>query len=137
MRDTPPATGDTQGTGMLSVHYGGSGGIYEATTETFSEDTTGYPGSVGWDEIFTYSLAAGDVNGNGYCDLAVGHPLDMAGDKPNSGTIRLMFGTPQRPQRRGHRPARPVHGERARCSGGRGPLRRADGGGRHRRRRRR
>ncbi|CAL9548439.1 hypothetical protein GCM10010266_11080 [Streptomyces griseomycini] len=87
------AIGDTEGAGMLSVHYGGSGGIYEATTETFSEDTTGYPGSVGWDEIFTYSLAAGDVNGDGYCDLAVGQPLDMAGDKPNSGTVKLMFGT--------------------------------------------
>ncbi|NEB13256.1 VCBS repeat-containing protein [Streptomyces coelicoflavus] len=85
--------GTTEGAGMLSVHYGGSGGIYNGTTETFSEDTAGYPGTVGWDEVFTYSLAAGDVDGDGYCDLAVGQPLDVAGGKANAGTIKLMHGT--------------------------------------------
>lgn len=88
------AMGTTEGAGMLSVHYGESGGLHGATTETFSEDTAGYPGATGKDEIFTYSLAAGDVNDDGYCDLAIGQPLDRAGDKANAGTVKLMFGTP-------------------------------------------
>ncbi|WP_435212546.1 FG-GAP repeat protein [Streptomyces sp. bgisy034] len=87
------AIGTTEGAGMLTVHYGGSGGIYNSTTESFDEDTANYPGAVGWDEIFTYSLATGDVNGDGYCDLAIGQPLDNAGGQPNAGTIKLMFGT--------------------------------------------
>ncbi|MCX4743792.1 FG-GAP and VCBS repeat-containing protein [Streptomyces antibioticus] len=87
------AIGTTEGAGMLTVHYGGSGGIYNGTTESFDEDTTNYPGAVGKDDVFTYSLAAGDVNGDGYCDLAVGQPLDSAGGQPNAGTIKLMLGT--------------------------------------------
>ncbi|MFG2565476.1 FG-GAP and VCBS repeat-containing protein [Streptomyces sp. NPDC048567] len=87
------AIGDVEGAGMLSVHYGGSGGIYKATTETFSEDTASYPGAVAKDEIFAYTLATGDVNGDGYCDLAIGQPLDSAGGAANAGTIKIMFGT--------------------------------------------
>ncbi|MFD1661857.1 FG-GAP repeat protein [Streptomyces caeni] len=83
----------TQGAGMLTVHYGGSSGINGSTTEAFTEDTAGYPGTVAWDEVFAYSLAAGDVNGDGYCDLAIGQPLDNAGGRSNAGTIKLMFGT--------------------------------------------
>ena len=88
------AIGTTEGAGMLTVHYGGSGGIYDATTESFDEDTAGYPGTVAKDEIFAYSLATGDVNDDGYCDLAVGEPLDNAGGKSNAGTVKLMLGTP-------------------------------------------
>ncbi|WP_171115825.1 MULTISPECIES: FG-GAP repeat protein [unclassified Streptomyces] len=87
------AIGTTEGAGLLTVHYGASGGLSGSTTEAFTEDTANYPGSVAKDEIFAYSLAAGDVNGDGYCDLAVGQPLDNAGGKSNAGTIKLMFGT--------------------------------------------
>jgi hypothetical protein len=87
------AIGTTQGAGLLSVHYGSSGGIYDSTTEVFTEDTADYPGAVGWDEVFAYSLATGDVNGDSYCDLAIGQPLDGAGGQPNAGTIKIMFGT--------------------------------------------
>ena len=83
----------TEGAGLLSVHYGSSGGIYDSTSEVFTEDTAGYPGTVAKDEIFAHSLAAGDVNGDGYCDLAIGQPLDNAGGKSNAGTIKIMLGT--------------------------------------------
>ncbi|MGW7596046.1 FG-GAP repeat protein, partial [Streptomyces rubiginosohelvolus] len=73
------ALGDVEGAGMLTVHYGSSGGIYNSTTEVFSEDTDSYPGAAAKDEIFAYSLATGDINDDGFCDLAVGQPLDNAG----------------------------------------------------------
>ncbi|QOV37583.1 FG-GAP repeat protein [Streptomyces ferrugineus] len=87
------AVGTTEGAGLLSVHYGSSGGIYNSPSEVFTEDTTGYPGSVAKDEILAHSLAAGDVNGDGYCDLAVGQPLDSADGASNAGTVKIMLGT--------------------------------------------
>ncbi|MEU6278869.1 FG-GAP repeat protein [Streptomyces sp. NPDC047028] len=87
------AIGDVEGAGMLTVHYGASGGIYNDTTESFDEDTANYPGTVVKDEAFAYSLTTGDLNDDGYCDLAIGQPLDNAGGKANAGTIKIMFGT--------------------------------------------
>ncbi|MEU3090368.1 FG-GAP repeat protein [Streptomyces massasporeus] len=87
------AVGTTEGAGMLTVFYGQSGGLSGSSSETFDEDTANYPGSVAKDEVFAYSLAAGDVNGDGYCDLAIGQPLDNAGGQSNAGTIKLMYGT--------------------------------------------
>ncbi|MFE0733156.1 FG-GAP repeat protein [Streptomyces antibioticus] len=87
------AVGTTEGAGLLTVFYGASGGLSGSLSETFTEDTANYPGAVGKDEVFAYSLAAGDVNGDGYCDLAIGQPLDNAGGQSNAGTIKIMFGT--------------------------------------------
>ncbi|UYQ63820.1 FG-GAP repeat protein [Streptomyces peucetius] len=83
----------TQGAGLLSVHYGTSGGIHGTRTNIYTEDTASYPGAVGWDEIFAYSLAAGDLNNDGYDDLAVGQPLDHAGGASNAGTVKVMLGS--------------------------------------------
>ncbi|MEW2060399.1 FG-GAP and VCBS repeat-containing protein [Streptomyces sp. NPDC007002] len=87
------AIGTTQGAGLLSVHYGTSGGIHGTRTDAYNEDTTSYPGAVGWDEIFAYSLAAGDLNNDGYDDLAVGQPLDHAGGAANAGSVKVMLGS--------------------------------------------
>ncbi|MCX4862150.1 hypothetical protein OG426_10475 [Streptomyces canus] len=87
------SVGTTEGAGLLTVFYGQSGGLSGSSSETFTEDTAGMPGAVGWDEIFTYSLAAGDLNHDGYCDLALGQPLDYTGGHNNAGTIKIMFGS--------------------------------------------
>ncbi|MFE3458269.1 integrin alpha [Nocardiopsis aegyptia] len=87
------AVGDTEGAGYVTIHYGSGSGLINARSRSFHEDSTGMPGDVVKDEIFGYSLAAGDLNSDGYDDLAVGQPLDSANGKPNAGTARIIFGS--------------------------------------------
>ncbi|MFD0772371.1 FG-GAP repeat protein [Streptomonospora algeriensis] len=85
--------GDVQGAGYLQVFYGSSDGIDASRTDTFHENTEGMPGSPQRDEVFAYSTAAGDLNGDGYADLAIGQPLDKVNGKPNAGSIKVLFGS--------------------------------------------
>ncbi|WP_340558539.1 hypothetical protein [Streptomyces sp. GSL17-111] len=87
------AIGTTQGAGYVSVHYGSSGGVHASRSTAFSEDTAGMPGAVGWDEFFGYSLASGDLNGDGYDDLVIGAPLDHVDGHANAGSLRVVFGS--------------------------------------------
>ncbi|MBW1597814.1 integrin alpha [Streptomyces sp. JJ38] len=87
------AIGTTGGAGWVTVHYGSSTGIHGSRAEGFHEDTPGIPGTTYWDEIFGYSLAAGDLNDDGYGDLVIGQPLDHAGGGSNAGTLRVIFGS--------------------------------------------
>ncbi|WP_340558854.1 FG-GAP repeat protein [Streptomyces sp. GSL17-111] len=87
------AIGDTEGAGYLTILYGSADGVYDSRTGSFHEDTPGVPGAAGWDEFFAYSLAAGDLDGDGYDDLAVGQPLDSADGKANAGSVKVLFGS--------------------------------------------
>ncbi|UGY93053.1 FG-GAP-like repeat-containing protein [Streptomyces gobiensis] len=87
------AIGTTEGAGFLTVHYGTSSGLSSTRIDSFHEDTTGIPGTVVKDEFFAYALAAGDLNGDGHDDLAIGQPMDAVDGKPNAGSLRLLFGS--------------------------------------------
>ncbi|MDT0326976.1 FG-GAP-like repeat-containing protein [Nocardiopsis lambiniae] len=87
------AIGDVEGAGYVTIQYGSGSGLINARSQSIHEDSAGIPGSVVKDEIFGYSLAAGDLNNDGYDDLIIGQPLDSANGRPNAGTIRIIFGS--------------------------------------------
>lgn len=87
------AIGDAEGAGYVTIHYGSEDGLVNTRSHSVHEDTTGVPGAAGWDEVFGYSLAVGDLNEDGYDDLAIGQPLDHTDDAPNAGTVRIVFGS--------------------------------------------
>ncbi|MFF2697794.1 FG-GAP and VCBS repeat-containing protein [Streptomyces cyaneofuscatus] len=84
-----PAAND--GRGVVIVWYGTSAGPGKRSV-TLSQSTAGVAGaSEAWDQ-FGSSLTAGDADGDGYADLAVGVPGEKVGTKANAGGAYLFRG---------------------------------------------
>ncbi|MEW5539874.1 FG-GAP and VCBS repeat-containing protein [Streptomyces cyaneofuscatus] len=79
------------GRGRVTVWYGTSAGPGKRSI-TLSQSTAGVAGaSEAWDQ-FGSSLTAGDADGDGYADLAVGVPGERVGAKANAGGAYLFRG---------------------------------------------
>ncbi|MGW7381445.1 FG-GAP repeat protein [Streptomyces sp. NPDC054794] len=81
------ATGTPQYSGALVVARGGSGGISPGRVQTISQSSPGIPGTPEENDFFGGSLAVGDLDGDGYADLATGSLREN-----NTGTVTLLRG---------------------------------------------
>ncbi|MGW4193625.1 hypothetical protein [Streptomyces sp. NPDC005004] len=77
--------------GSVHVVYGGPDG--PARSADFSQATPGVPGTDEVNDYFGAALSAGDVNGDGYDDLAVGAPFETIGSAGNAGSVTLLYGS--------------------------------------------
>lgn len=80
-------TVDQQDAGMVQVLYGSVVRLRTSGTKTFAEGTGGVSGDSGRYDLFGAALAAGDFNGDGYDDLAIGAPGENSGTRHESGRI--------------------------------------------------
>jgi hypothetical protein len=78
--------------GRVHVLYGGPGGLDASDSTTWDQGSDGITGVLESDDLFGYSVAAGDVDGNGVDDLAVGTPGQATG--LYKGQVHLLFGGP-------------------------------------------
>ncbi|MFD0969419.1 FG-GAP-like repeat-containing protein [Plantactinospora endophytica] len=86
------ATGDAFG-GAAWIFYGSATGLDVDRPQHLNQDTPGVPGDMSYYDRFGSALAAGDVNGDGRDDLAVGSPGETVNGSRNAGSVTLFYGS--------------------------------------------
>ncbi|MGP4048327.1 FG-GAP-like repeat-containing protein [Streptomyces sp. 2A115] len=79
--------------GTITVTYGAAGGLSTRTPVRINQDTTGVPGTAEKNDAFGWSLSAGDVNGDGYADIAVGASNETLGSARWAGSVVVLRGS--------------------------------------------
>jgi hypothetical protein len=98
--DVGPRNGpEVNNAGEVDVFYGQAAGLSEAGSDKWTQDSSQNGVRIkdvadGGDR-FGSSVAAGDVNGDGFDDLAIGVPGEDVGtpSKANAGAVQVIFGS--------------------------------------------
>ena len=77
------------GSGSVAVRYGARGGLETGPVSTVLRED---PGSALPNESLGFALAAGDFDGDGFDDLAVGIPYDLPDGVTSRGGVRIYYG---------------------------------------------
>lgn len=81
------STGAADGRGRIDVYNGGATGVSTTASASIRGSEPGMS--------FGYAIAsAGDVNGDGFGDLAVGAPQSSPGGRAGAGAVRIFLGGP-------------------------------------------
>jgi hypothetical protein len=79
--------------GAINVYYGSANGFSsEAMQYLDQNNVAGYRQATA-DHQFGYALTAGDFNGDGYFDLAIGVPYGNVGSTSRAGFVLIVFGS--------------------------------------------
>ncbi|WP_309031659.1 FG-GAP-like repeat-containing protein [Streptomyces alfalfae] len=78
--------------GTVRVRYGSASGLSDRTTK-ITQDTAGVPGAGEEGDEFGTAITAGDVNGDGYADVAVGVPNEDIGTTADAGSVVILKGS--------------------------------------------
>jgi hypothetical protein len=79
--------------GAVTVLYGSSQGLLAAGNQFWSQDSQSINGHARAGDRFGLALAAGDFDGDGFSDLAVGTPGDDVGSNTDAGGVNVIFGS--------------------------------------------
>jgi hypothetical protein len=80
--------------GVVHVLYGSSDGLKNTDSDYWHQNSTDLEGNAGNDDLFGDALAAGDLNGDGRDDLAIGAPGDDVLGTNGAGVVNVLYGTP-------------------------------------------
>ena len=91
--ENPTSSGTTDAAGAVNVIYGGPAGLTAAGNAFLSQDPADVPGDAESGDYFGSSLAAGDFNGDGYGDLAIGAWGENVGFGRDCGAVNILYGS--------------------------------------------
>ena len=80
--------------GAVTVIYGSDEGLNPETSKRFHQDTSRVPGRNEENDQWGSSLTSGDFSQDGIDDLIVGSPNESIGKKLQSGSITVLYGSP-------------------------------------------
>jgi FG-GAP repeat protein len=86
------SVGGVAGAGAVVIIKGASGGLTSTGTDIWNENAIG--GAAQISNAFASALAAGDFNGDGYLDLAIGIPFENLSGYPDAGQVDVIYGSP-------------------------------------------
>ena len=81
------------GAGAVNVIYGSNNGLASTGNQLWTQASTGVPTDPQSGGQFGSALAAGDFNGDGFGDLAVGAPGQTIGGSFAAGVVIVLYGT--------------------------------------------
>jgi disulfide bond formation protein DsbB len=80
--------------GSVNVLYGTGGGLSAAWNQAWGQGSIGIAGELEDDDKFGAVLAAGDFDGDGFDDLAVGVPWEDVAGHSDAGAVNVLYGAP-------------------------------------------
>ncbi len=87
------SVGSAQAAGAVIVLYGSSTGVSATRKTVITQNSTNVPGTAEEGDLFGASLAAGDLDRDGYSDLVVGAPGEDIGDRQGVGGGTIIWGS--------------------------------------------
>ncbi|MDC0767603.1 VCBS repeat-containing protein [Streptomyces sp. HD] len=79
--------------GKIWVTQGSDDGPLTSYATGITQDTGNVPGTAEGNDYFGYELDLGDVNGDGYLDLAIGVAGENIGSAVNTGAVTILYGS--------------------------------------------
>ena len=90
--DAAAGTSDTDA-GAVQIFYGASPRLSAVRNQIFTQRSPGILDVTEAGDKFGSALAAGDFNGDGQSDLAVGVPLENVGNISDAGAVAVIYGS--------------------------------------------
>jgi FG-GAP repeat len=79
--------------GAVNVVYSSASGLTTAGSQLWSQHSAGVPGTPEEPDAFGMALAAGDFDGDGRSDLAIGVPYDNVNGIGSAGAVNVLYGS--------------------------------------------